>query len=268
MNITVYSATGCTRCKIVKGFMSENNIPYVDYDMKAEGKDEFQSFYKANRPAVYRGPDGIEFPIVTDGQKISQGIAVAIAFLQSGDKLDGFFKVGIRHKEWVDGILISEGNPEFGEDFLSVLRYLKARNMKLEIVTDGRNSGLLERVLNEGLADLVIMHLPSDIAAFNSDDVRKTIALVPCFEDYKFIAAIVPVTGADGEVRYLTPEEIAESARVISEVTGSQKNKFYIQPCQSGGQKPPLEALPDAQLFKYRSKARAYQVFAEIDSTK
>lgn len=264
MNITVYSATGCTRCKIVKGFMDEKNIPYVDYDMKADGKDEFQSFYKANRQAVYRGPDGIEFPIVTDGHRISQGIAVAIASLQSGEKLDGFFKVGVRHKEWVDGILISEGNPEFGEEFLSVLRYLKTKNLKLDLLTDGRNSALLEQVLNQGLADLVIMHLPSDMASFALDDVRKTIALVPCFEDYKFVASIVPITGADGEVRYLTPEEIADSARVIAEVTGSQKNKFFIQPCQAGGQKPALEALADAQLFKYRSKARVYQVFAEI----
>ena len=54
MQITIYTATGCTRCKIVKRFMEERDITYVEKDMKAEGKEEFQSFYKANRSAIFR----------------------------------------------------------------------------------------------------------------------------------------------------------------------------------------------------------------------
>ena len=95
---TIFTATGCTRCKIVKGFMEKRAIPFVEKNMKAEGKEDFQRFYKANRKAVYRGCDGIELPIITDSAEIRQGIGAIIAYLHSGNKLDGFFSVGTLHK--------------------------------------------------------------------------------------------------------------------------------------------------------------------------
>ena len=94
MSHTIYSATGCARCKIVKGFMDERGVDFVEKDMKAEGKEDFRKFYAANRPAIWRGPDGIEFPILTDGAEIRQGLAVCLAWLTAGSGLDGFFRIG------------------------------------------------------------------------------------------------------------------------------------------------------------------------------
>ncbi|MEW6622149.1 MAG: hypothetical protein AB1420_03295 [Bacillota bacterium] len=159
MSITIFTATGCTRCKIVKSFMDDRKIDYVEKDMKAEGKDEFQSFYKANRNSIHRGPDGVEFPIITDGVEIRQSIRPSIAFLHAGKKLDGFFRVGTLHREWVDGINISGGNPEDADSFIQVLKYLKGNNMKLQIDTNGKNSEILQRVLDEGLVDVAIMNV-------------------------------------------------------------------------------------------------------------
>ena len=110
MSITIYTATGCARCKIVKDFMQERGITYVEKDMKAEGKEDFQAFYKANRSAVFRGPDGIEFPIIYDGESIRQSIGAALAFYMPG-KIRWLFTVGTLHKEWVDGIHVSGGEP-------------------------------------------------------------------------------------------------------------------------------------------------------------
>ena len=70
MGYTIYSVTGCVRCKIVKGFMEERSFDFVERDMKADGEEDFRKFYAANRRSIYRGTDGIEFPILTDGREI------------------------------------------------------------------------------------------------------------------------------------------------------------------------------------------------------
>lgn len=275
MQITIFTATGCARCKIVKAFMEERGITYVEKDMKAEGKEEFQSFYKANRPAIFRGPDGIEFPIIYDGEYIRQSIGASIAFLHSGAKLDGFFTVGTLHKEWVDGIHVSDGSPDNTEEFLDVLRYLKGNNMKLQLDTNGKNSAILQKILDENLADVVIMNVlgPQDLYSqmageeISLEDVKASLAIVPNFPKFKIQTVIAPVVRTDGTISYLTPEEIAETAKLIEEGTGSKKNQYMLKAFNpKEAQKPEFKSLePLANLFPYRTKARNFQVFADIE---
>lgn len=280
MSNTIYTATGCTRCKIVKDFMQEQGIDFVEKNMKAEGKEDFQKFYRANRKAIFRGPDGVEFPLFTDGQEIRQGIGASVAYLQAGAKLDGFFSVGTLHKEWVDGIHVSAGNPEYAKDFLTVLRYLKSNNMKLQLDTDGRNSAILQKILDEGLADVVIMNvvgpreLYSDILGEDIEfsEVEKSIALVTQFPEYKFQTTVVPVIRQQGEppeITYLTAKEVGAAAELIKEVTGSMKNSYLIKlfnPKQAADERlQSIEPLAPEALFSYRTAARAHQVFTEIE---
>jgi len=78
MGNTIFTATGCSRCKIAKKFMDEHAIPFQELDIKAEGKDPFGQFYRNNRSSVYRGKEGIEFPVFTDGTIIRQGVGVCL----------------------------------------------------------------------------------------------------------------------------------------------------------------------------------------------
>jgi glutaredoxin len=277
MSITIYTATGCTRCKIVKSYMDDNNIPYLEKDMKAEAKEEFQKFYKENRNAIYRSKDGIEFPIITDGREIRQGISGAIAYLIAGTDLDGFFSVGSMRKEWINGINISTGKGEYAEAFVEVLRFLKKNNMKLQIETDGRNSHILGTVVKENLADKLIMNVlgGEDIYKLllgdelDFTDIKNSIALVPKIEAYQYQFVVSPVKRENGEVSYLTPEEAADAAQLIENVTGSKKHSFVIKlfdPSSSDNDEfKKIEGLPSSALFSYRTKARNYQVFAEIE---
>ncbi len=90
MENTIYSATGCVRCKITKNYLKENNITFEEFDFKAAGKEAFAQFYRANRSQVFRDNDGVEFPVFTDGKNIRQGTSVIIGYLIAGDGLSGY----------------------------------------------------------------------------------------------------------------------------------------------------------------------------------
>ncbi len=273
---TVYSATGCVRCKIVKGYMDAQGMTYVEKDMKAEGKEDFQKFYAANRRQIFRGPEGVEFPIVTDGTAIRQGVGACLAYLYAGRELDGFFSAGTLHKEWVDGIHAAGGNPAAGEKFLAVVRLLKGNNFKLVVDTYGRNPALLEKLLAENLVDVAVMEVMASAglagAIFGQplaqEDIERSVALVATAPEYRFQTTVVPVAEG-GQARYLTPQEVVAAAKLLATVTRSKKNPYLIKlyrPVQPKDERlGELAPLPAAALLAYRSQARAYQVLAEAE---
>ncbi|MDQ7096175.1 hypothetical protein REC12_21500 [Desulfosporosinus sp. PR] len=276
MSVIIYKVTGCTRCKIVERYMDEHQIEYVEKDVKAEGKDEFQAFYKAKRNAIFRGPDGIEFPIIVDGDIIRQTIGAAIAYLHAGEKLDGFFSVGTLHKEWVDGIHLSEGNMAYKDEFIQVLRYIKSNAMKLQIDTDGRNSGLLQQVIEEGLADVLLMNVLAPLElypqilgdAVDGKDILNSLSLLGQFPAAKFQTTIRPLKREDGSLSYLTPSEVAATAKLMQDGTGSNKCNYMLKPVSQESKvlaRQGIEPLPSNQLLSYRSKARDYQVYTELE---
>ena len=278
MSFTIYTATGCTRCKIIKQLMNEQGIAFEEQDMKAEGKEAFQKFYAANRKAIFRGPDGVEFPLLHDGTTIRQGIGACVAYLLSGTKLDGFFSVGTLHKEWVDGIHVSGGNPEYATEFLAALHYIKkGNNMKLQMDTNGLNSKILEQILAQDLADVVIMNVlgPKELysqlagAAVDTAEIEKSLSLVIKFPEFKFQTTVAPVVREDGETSYLTTKEIGATAKFIAEATGSMKNPYLVKlfkpkECKDERFKA-VEAMAADALLPYRTAARNHQVFVEIE---
>lgn len=260
--------------------MKEKGVPFVEYDMRADGKEEFQNFYKAKRKDIFRGPDGVEFPILTDGVEIKQGIAATLAYIHSGKNLDGFFSVGILHKEWVDGIHVSGSNPAYATEFIEVLRMLKNLNMKLQIETDGRNSAILKQILDENLAEVLIVNAlgPKELygnilnETIDVEDIAKSISLATQFPEHKFQTTVVPVVrqqGASEEISYLTPQEIGTVAKEIEEATGSKKNSYLIKffnPKESKDERfKSIEPLAAASTFSYRTAARAHQVMTELE---
>lgn len=87
MSITLYTAPDCIRCKIVKAFLAERDLPYDTVDFKADAP-VFNTFYRTNRKAIYRNPEGVEFPLFDDGTAIKQGSGEIIAYLLSGHEME------------------------------------------------------------------------------------------------------------------------------------------------------------------------------------
>ena len=159
MSNTIYSVSGCIRCKITKRFMSEQGIAFDDVDINSEGKDAFAKFYRANRSHIFRDKDGVEFPVYTDGNIVRQGASVIIGHLIAGDGLEGFISRSVLHGEWIDGFNISGGNPDRADNLISILAYLKKNRLKIQLFTDGRNADVLEKIVAQGLGDRMVMEV-------------------------------------------------------------------------------------------------------------
>jgi pyruvate formate lyase activating enzyme len=255
MGYTVFTITGCARCKILKQCLSDNGFSFDEKNMLEEGKEDFQKFYAQNRKSIVRGLEGIEFPILISPAGLHQGLAATVAQVLFGKKLDGFVSVGSLHKEWVDGFHISGGDPQYIGEFIGLLTYIKERNMKLQVETDGRNPAIFERVLSENLASVVLLNLLGPARAYSSilnlnidpADIRRSLEFIIQAPEFKIYTKVTP---------QLTPADIGDAAQWISEATGSAKTPFYLKTANS--EEP-------VNLFPYRSAARRHLVFAEIE---
>lgn len=166
MSNAIFTATGCARCKIAKKYMDQQGIGYEELDIKREGKEPFGQFYRANRSSIFRGKGGVEFPVFTDGSAIRQGVGVVIAYLQAGNKLEGFIGRSELSKGWIDGLHISGGNPSLVHDLVTVLDFLKKNGLKLQLDTNGKNPLVLEQLLEQGLGDRLIMDMKGPLTLY------------------------------------------------------------------------------------------------------
>lgn len=274
---TIYSATGCARCNITKKYMKENGIEYEEFDIKADGKTAFSKFYRDNRKDIFRDKDGVEFPVFTDGKVIRQGVSVVIGYLLAGDNLQGFIGRSELHGEWLDGINISGGDAAYVAELVAVIGQLKASGLKIQAVSSGRNSDVLEALLQKGYLDRLIMEVkgPAELyetlhgTAVEEEDLKQSIKLASKAPECSFITTIAPIIRHEGEITYLTPEEVGAVAQLIEKASGNKKNKYTLccfDPKKSGEEQfMELEALPPSAMFKYRTAARRYQVMTELE---
>ncbi|MFW2367127.1 MAG: hypothetical protein ACN4GW_11965 [Desulforhopalus sp.] len=277
MSNTIYTATGCARCKITKSYMQENEYTYDEFDFKAEGKDAFNKFYRANRKDIFRDKDGVEFPVFTDGKVIRQGVSVIIGYLLAKDTLSGFIGRSQLHGEWIDGFNVSGGDPTHADELITVLSFLKKSGLKIQLTSNGENPQVLEKIVENGLGDRLVMEVSGPAELYpqiigdqiSAEDIGASLKLATRFSEYQFGTTIAPLVRIDDTVSYLTPEEVGNVAKMIEEATGSKKHPYKIRVCD-------LESLNDARLkgieplespamFKYRTAARRFMVMAEIE---
>lgn len=276
----LFSAAGCARCGIVRKFIQERGLSCEELDAIGAGREAFGQFYRMNRPAVLRGKDGVEFPVLADGPLVRQGLGAVVAYLLAGRRLDGFFGRGDPQKGWVSGVRVSGGDPAAAAELCAALGFLKRSGLKLELVTDGRNPDVLELVLGQGLGDRAVMDLKGPAALYpaltgapvDPRDIARSMALVARFGEFRFETTVGPVRRGDAEpleISLLTPGEVEETARWLKEATGSHRQPYLLrgfdpQGCPDEDLKRFGEPEP-GELFRYRTAARRHQVSAEIE---
>jgi len=280
MSYILFTAGACPRCKIAKKFMDERGTAYEEFDIEAEGMETFRQFYGNNRSSIFRGKEGIEFPVFTDGTVVRQGVGMVIAYLAAGTKLEGFIGRSELFKGWVSGLHISGGTSSSYDDLVTVLNFLQKNGLQLQLDVNGKNGSLLERLLKEKLGARVIMDVKGPLVLYRqllgeeigAAEIQTSIGLVPRFPDYQFQTVVTPVVRREGvanEVSYLTPQEIGETARLIKEASGSPRHPYLLRMFQRDAclddRLKTAEDLAYNDMFRYRTAARQHLPMTEIE---
>ena len=272
MSITLYTAPDCLRCKIVKGFLAERRIAYDAVDFKADAPT-FNAFYRANRKAIYRNPEGVEFPLFDDGTVIKQGSGEIIAYLLSGHALEGAVTRSDLLHGWISGLYLSQCPAAEEEHFVELVQQLAKGGLTVCMQTDGRNPALLERLAGlDVLAKIQLnIHGPASVyetlfgAAPSKEELAKTIEQVKAFPNHeiRFLAAPIP---GDGGARWPSRDEAGEAARMVFDACGDHQLPYAIAsvtPDMPQGMQG-LEHVTDPMLLKYRSASREFLFKADI----
>lgn len=271
MEFSLFSATGCMRCKIVKSYMQENSIEYAEYDFKADGKDEFNAFYRKNRSNIYRGKEGVEFPLIYDGETVVQGVGVIIAFLMDQKLLDGFVSRSKLSHGWVDGLYAAAGDETVSDEFVSLVSFLKSSGLQTQIETDGSNAVALEKLVNESLIDKLLFYLkgtPGSYEKITGSAVSEStlsqslLAMEKC-PDFQILLELAPFSGEGDstEKQIISPEEAGHAAQFVEQATGKKTHPFFIKENIPEDEK---EQIGTVNLFKYRTACRRYMVKTDI----
>lgn len=274
MDITLYTAPDCIRCKIVKAFFNDRNIPYGTIDFKAQA-EEFNTFYRTNRPKIYRNPEGVEFPLFYNGEVIRQGSGEVIAYMLSGDALKNAGAVtrsDLLHG-WISGLYLSCCPKEQEENFLTLVKHLASGGLTICMQTDGRNSALLEKLLGMNVITKLQLNILGDSKVYESlygasidmDDLAKTISLVKGFANSQIRYLASPLN-IDGTVSWPTRAMALDAGKMVFDACGDHQLPIVVDkvtaemPQGLQGLKPIEEAL----LLKYRSALRENLFKAEL----
>lgn len=271
MSITIYTAPDCLRCGIVKAFLAEKNIPYATVDFK-EQKDAFNTFYRANRPAIYRNPEGVEFPLFHDGSVVRQGSGEIIAYLLSGRALEVCVTRSDLLHGWISGLYPSQCPAGQEDNFTELVRHLADGGLQVHLQSDGRKPDLTERLLAAGAVSRLTVNVlgPASVyaALFGEPvacaDLARTIDLAKSFPNGEIRLLVSPVPRENGAISWLTKEEAREAACAVAEATGQPGLPFSIAAVTKFMPQGLCGLEEFDQFLPYRSAVRAHLFKAEI----
>jgi pyruvate formate lyase activating enzyme len=252
MSVTVFSSSGCIRCDIVKNYLSNCDLSFVEHNIKTDdGNDAFKQFYREHRSKVRRDENGIFFPVVFDGTHVVQDAGATLARFMCGNALDAAITPNSLGHGWIGGLNISACADGQDAAFLEILRLLKAGGLSTEILCNGKNAALLRKILDEKLADRLIFRLAAGIAE-ESDELSQSLRTAKECAGKAETLFFLDIQGPGG---CLAPEEAAEFARLTAEATGDNRLPLRIF---NSNTEDGINLLP------YRTAARRWQVLTEL----
>ncbi len=278
----LYTAEKCLRCKIVKAFLKEKEQSFEETDFQAN-KEDFNNFYRANRPSIYRNPEGVEFPIYSNGKIIKQGSAEVIAYLLSEEKLGWSVTRSDLLHGMVSGLypsLCPDGQEDY---FIELVEHLAKGGLEVCLRVDGRKPELLQKLIDKNLVsklevnffgspEIYDMINKTTNGMFNQaptgEEIAQTVEIAKSFKDSEIRLQIIPLN-ENGTFRYLTKDEAILAGKFIAESTNDKQLAIVVTQCigeelVSLGLNEKIEELESSALLKYRSGLRDFLFKADI----
>lgn len=123
-----------------------------------------------------------------------------------------------KYRGWLDGIVISGGEPTIHDELLHALRMIKDRGWKVKLDTNGSNPKVIRALLKENLVDYIAMDIKTsfkkyEIAVGKKIDTTLILEsiglLLPLKEKVEFRTTVVPYI--------VSPEDVHEIRKIIGE---------------------------------------------------
>ncbi len=276
MALILYTAPDCIRCRTVKAFLQEKGIAYSAVDFK-ENSPEFNAFYRANRKAIFRGAEGVEFPLLQDTESgaVRQGSGVILAWLLAKDALDGTIVRSDMWHGWISGLYISNCPDGQEDNVLEAVHWLAKGGLFVLIQSDGRKADLLERLLATGEVRKTILNIPGGPEVYerlgytapSAEELAKSIALVRGTEQGVIRFQAIPVPDGEGGWRWPVRDEVVSAAKMVCDACKDHSLPFGITaatadlPIDMHG----LAPLDPQLLVKFRSAARQHLFKADVE---
>ena len=116
---------------------------------------------------------------------------------------DYIFNYIVTHKKWIDGVVVTGGEPLLQPDILEFLQKIKNAGFLVKLDTNGYLPELLKKAVNQGLVDYVAMDLKSGISVdrysaatgtkIDIEKIKQSINfLLENHVEYEFRTTIVP----------------------------------------------------------------------------
>jgi len=124
-----------------------------------------------------------------------------------------------KKKNWLDGVVISGGEPTFQDDLASLIKIFKDMGLKVRLDTNGANPDKIEDLIQRELIDCIAM----DIKAPLRDGKYNEVAGVLCsLSDLERSVKLIMESGLEYEFRttvcpaFLTKADVVEIAQSIA----------------------------------------------------
>jgi pyruvate formate lyase activating enzyme len=143
-----------------------------------------------------------------------------------------------KRRGWINGIVICGGEPTCQFSLVNFLEKIKSRWLAVKLDTNGNNLDSLEMISKRKLVNYIAMDVKGPMSLYakltgkdfidERDDVGKGISIIPTFPDYEFRTTVVPIY-EDNKLRWMTPEEIGNTAKLICDWTDDNQHKYFLQ---------------------------------------
>lgn len=158
-------------------------------------------------------------------------------------------------KDWVNGVTICGGEPTLQPDLVPFIEELRSRKLQVKLDTNGSSPEVLSRLLAGKLVDYVAMDVKGPERLWPAmagvpgcaEKIKESMRLAASFPEYEFRTTVAPVVREDG-ISFLTVAEMAETAALIADNTGSKYHRYFVQkfvPRKDGLLDARLESFPE-----------------------
>ena len=124
-----------------------------------------------------------------------------------------------KHKDWLDGVVISGGEPTFHDDLDELITIFKNMGLKVRLDTNGTNPDRIEDLIQRELIDCIAMDIKAPLRDGKYNDVGGVLCSLPDLErsiklimesglEYEFRTTVCPT--------FLTKADVVEIAQSIA----------------------------------------------------